>query len=275
MKEEARAALTEYLARHPQETSVLARLVNQLATDAGDMADRGNMLGHFTASALVLNAAETHVLFINHLVLQRWLQPGGHVEADDSLWAAAIREVLEETGVENIVSLLMAGGRPIALDIDTHTIDANPKKGEGPHFHHDFMFLAKAPENAVLTPQLAEVGGVKWLPLAEAAQLPNRRLKRVMAKLQEQLDAKFAEKLARVQSIVNRKVTVTGAAQGLVDKVVSGLCTSVVATHERHVDVVLDKRLHFGLCLDEISDTQVSGRVMSLSPFIRTVQVAQ
>ena len=56
------------------------------------------MIKEFTASVYILN--EGKVLLLFHHKLQKWLSPGGHVEANESPPEAAKREVLEETGIE-------------------------------------------------------------------------------------------------------------------------------------------------------------------------------
>ncbi|MFJ2215396.1 NUDIX domain-containing protein [Streptomyces sp. NPDC101062] len=67
------------------------------------------------------------MLHIKHLALNRWLLPGGHLEADDtSLLAAAQRERTEETGITALV-VIPAGYRPV--HIDAHHIPANPRQG--------------------------------------------------------------------------------------------------------------------------------------------------
>jgi 8-oxo-dGTP pyrophosphatase MutT (NUDIX family) len=80
----------------------------------------------------VLDATEA-VLIIWHERLQRWLQPGGHVEAGDpDPLGAARREVLEETGVDvSNVPAVLAG-------VDVHQIPA--ARGEPAHWHHDLVF---------------------------------------------------------------------------------------------------------------------------------------
>ena len=40
--------------------------------------------GHITASGFVLSPERHHVLMIFHHKLQRWLQPGGHLEKSDT-----------------------------------------------------------------------------------------------------------------------------------------------------------------------------------------------
>jgi 8-oxo-dGTP pyrophosphatase MutT (NUDIX family) len=90
--------------------------------------------GHITASGVVLTPERGRVLLVFHRRLQRWLQPGGHVEGlDDDLAATARREVLEETGVD-----LDPGVAPRLVGVDVHQIPA--RADEPPHFHHDLVF---------------------------------------------------------------------------------------------------------------------------------------
>ena len=89
--------------------------------------------GHITASALVLNSSRDAVLLVYHERLERWLQPGGHVEASDgSVVDAARREVVEETGIR------VDDLDPVLVGVDVHEIPAT--HGEPTHLHHDFMF---------------------------------------------------------------------------------------------------------------------------------------
>lgn len=90
--------------------------------------------GHITASGVVLTADRDRVLLVFHRRLQRWLQPGGHVEPlDDDLVETARREVLEETGVD-----LDPGVAPRLVGVDVHRIPA--RADEPPHLHHDLVF---------------------------------------------------------------------------------------------------------------------------------------
>ena len=56
------------------------------------------MKREFTSSVYLIN--NQTVLLIFHLKLQKWLPPGGHVEANETPAEAARREVMEETGIE-------------------------------------------------------------------------------------------------------------------------------------------------------------------------------
>lgn len=182
MRLEAGRQLAQYLQRFPAEAGRLAALRAQLDEDAGDPMSRANMRGHVTTSALVLDPTLTHTLLIHHRLIGRWLQPGGHYEPGQGLWASALREVAEETGASQL-SAHPAWGSALPLDIDSHPIAANPRKGEGAHWHHDYAYLVIAPLAQELAPQLAEVHGAAWRPLAELADSGEARFRGLADKL--------------------------------------------------------------------------------------------
>lgn len=185
MRGQAQQQLDAYLLHFPDEAGRLAALRAQLAEAVADPFSRANMRGHVTTSALVLDPGLQQLLMIHHRIIGRWLQPGGHYEAGEpaqSLWQSALREVREETGVTRLQA--HAGfGDAFPLDIDSHPIAANPRKGEGAHWHHDYAYLVIASPDEALAPQLAEVHGAAWRPLAELVDSPDARLRGLQAKL--------------------------------------------------------------------------------------------
>jgi 8-oxo-dGTP pyrophosphatase MutT (NUDIX family) len=127
----------------PQARDSRAQTLALLRT-VGRPLDRGTYApGHVTASGLVLSPEGDRVLLVFHRRLQRWLQPGGHVEPSDAdIVSAARREVREETAVEldERVSAALIG-------IDVHSI---PASGSEPgHLHHDLVFRFVARSDAV------------------------------------------------------------------------------------------------------------------------------
>ena len=174
MRGEAQRQLTAYLLRFPDEAGRLSALQAQFADDAGDLFSRANMRGHITTSAFVLDPGLQQMLMIHHRTLKRWLQPGGHHEAGQGLWESAVREATEETGVAALAAHPRFGTL-MPLDIDSHAIPANVRKGEAAHWHHDYAYLMIATLDAPLRPQRDEVSGVAWWRLDELADEPRFR----------------------------------------------------------------------------------------------------
>jgi len=185
MRNAALQELHRYLVTFPAEATRLAALQAQLVDPGGeDVFARSTMRGHITASALVLSTDHSKLLLIHHRVIGRWLQPGGHVEPGQDLWTSACREVTEETGATAIERLALGPFGAIPIDIDSHAIAANPRKGEGAHWHHDFLYLARADDSAALQAQLDEVHAVRWAPLDWLAEAGEERWRIVASKLQ-------------------------------------------------------------------------------------------
>jgi 8-oxo-dGTP pyrophosphatase MutT (NUDIX family) len=127
---------------------------------------------HFTASAIVFDDSE-RVLLVHHNKLRQWLYPGGHVEENEDPAQAALREVLEETGVQAEV---------IAEPLFVHpavTVHAPPyailemqvsDSKVGVHRHIDLVYVLRA-TSTDLTAQLSEIRGAQWVPTADVAGL--------------------------------------------------------------------------------------------------------
>lgn len=159
-----------YLLRHPDDRNRLGLLLTQMASGE-DYRLRSNMTGHVVSSVIALDRSRRNAFLILHGAYQLWIPPGGHYEEPGSLHDSALRELEEETG---LTGTRPAGGSPFLLDIDTHPIPARPEKGEGPHFHHDFMYLELLDEDFEPSLQVEEVGGADWRPLDRLAEEDGR-----------------------------------------------------------------------------------------------------
>lgn len=182
------SALTSaYRNRFPHDDKFLGHLPQQLEGRDSHICNRKNFSGHLTASALVIR--DKHVLLIHHNFLNRWLQPGGHIDPDEEPVQAARREFEEETGLTGLqIHSWHEKNGLIPLDIDSHLIPANPAKMEFSHFHHDFLFAFEMQSNGasedLVDFQKAEVGDCKWFAFAEVDEGQcGKRLARAVQKL--------------------------------------------------------------------------------------------
>jgi 8-oxo-dGTP pyrophosphatase MutT (NUDIX family) len=130
-----------------------------LVCDAADPFDRAHYApGHITASAFVVDRAQAAVLLILHGKLGLWLQPGGHVDPEDSsVLEAAQREVREETGLS-----VAADGCEL-LDVDVHEIPA--RKDQPAHEHFDVRFVFERGQGEARAG--SDARSVRWVPIAQ------------------------------------------------------------------------------------------------------------
>lgn len=177
--EEINAVTAAYLIEYPNEAERLAPLlgaIKPVGIRSGALPHRKTLPGHVTTGALLLDD-EGRLLQIAHKALGRWLNPGGHCESQDtSLPEAALRELVEETGIpaHAIELLAQPGGLPI--DIDIHPIPANPAKDEPGHWHYDFRYVFRLTGSSAVDLQEDEVDGHRWIPASdiEAGQLAEK-----------------------------------------------------------------------------------------------------
>lgn len=143
-------ALKDQLVQHNQ-----AQMYDLIKKSGESAFDRNHPQAHFTCSAFVFSP-QSACLALFHKKLQRWLQPGGHVEVQDpSPLAAALREAQEESALQDLVPIY-----PFPIDLDIHKIPARPTEPE--HFHFDlrYAFFTQEPHKALLS---AESTGLTWL----------------------------------------------------------------------------------------------------------------
>ena len=179
---EARNALADSLRRHAPADEEEARdrdRILEFVLRHERPFDRAILEGHLTGSAITVSADGESVLLLHHRKLDRWLQPGGHGDPGETTGeAVALREAFEESG---IAGLALHPGAPRPLDVDVHDI---PARGSEPaHEHLDLRYLLVAPAGAAVSPDLAELHEIRWVPWDDVDALgPDHGLRRALAK---------------------------------------------------------------------------------------------
>jgi 8-oxo-dGTP pyrophosphatase MutT (NUDIX family) len=162
-----------YTKRFPDETGRTALFEGYLAdNDSQGLIDRKNFSGHITTSAFIVDPDTAEMLLLRHKSLNRWLQPGGHVEGSDvSLNESALREAMEETGIaaDQLLYLPIHDIADVPFDIDSHYIPANPRKSEEGHYHHDWRYVFGFTGSREHSYNKNEATGMKWVSFSDLA----------------------------------------------------------------------------------------------------------
>lgn len=174
-REQLAQALARYNTQYPKEQLYIAKFFELIRHE--DAYLRTHLPGHITGSAWIVNRERTAVLLVHHAKLNRWLQPGGHADGDEDIFAVAWREANEETG---LVKLRMIGDS--FFDIDIHRIPARVDFPEHDHYDIRFLFEASDKDETILSEESHELA---WQKLEAVAQLTggNESIVRMIEKL--------------------------------------------------------------------------------------------
>lgn len=156
--------LNQHVGQDSNEQSMTQQVIDFVNTYPNCF-NRELLIGHITGSAWILDNSEQYVLLIHHKKLDRWFQPGGHCDGDSDVLGVALKEALEETGVNDIQ---VAYER--IFDIDIHTI---PERKDIPeHLHYDIRFLFKTDKDLPLLIS-EESNDLAWIELDRVEALNN------------------------------------------------------------------------------------------------------
>ena len=157
---------------------------------------RKNEFAHFTASSWVLNKEKTKVLMIYHNIYQSWAWAGGHADGESDLLQTAIRELREETGVQNVKVL-----DDNIFSLEVICVNGHVKKGKyvSSHVHLNLTYLLEVDENEKLQIKEDENSNVKWIPIEEIPKKVNEKW------IEENIYQKLNKKLRISDKIVISK----------------------------------------------------------------------
>ena len=128
-----------------------------------DVLTRNNTIGHFSASAFVVNKEKSKMVAVYHIISDGWTYPGGHADGEEDLLSVALREAEEETGLKAKV----LNDKPYL--ISTNPVKSHIKRGKfvSSHIHFDVLYLMEADDSIPLAYREDESKGVKWIPFDE------------------------------------------------------------------------------------------------------------
>ena len=136
---------------------------------------------HFTVATfvvrLVADSADAEILMLFHRKLKLWLPPGGHIEPNELPEEAAVREVLEETGVACVLVhepplVETAYPRQLARPAGIQLENIGASGADARHEHIDLIYFARPIDEAENPRSNGEGDSVGWYPLGALAELP-------------------------------------------------------------------------------------------------------
>ena len=114
--------------------------------------------GHVTAGAWVMDPKRERTMLVHHKGMNKWFQPGGHCDEDESAKGTALREVYEETGLRGTILWRFP------LDLAIHSIP--PLPDEPSHEHYDMNYPMVA--NGTKYRKSKESHRIAWVHLDDA-----------------------------------------------------------------------------------------------------------
>ena len=112
--------------------------------------------------------------------------PGGHYDIGDNIpQNTALREAMEETGLQDLEINQWHQENQIPFDIIINQIPPSIKKNEGTHVHYDFSYIINTPPNQEIKLDTNESDEYRWVPInsSDPTLLADRMISKIVNKL--------------------------------------------------------------------------------------------
>lgn len=154
--------LREFKPINDQEKQDQTKILNVL--NLPDVFTRKNTLGHFCASGWILNETHDAVLMCYHRIYQSFSWLGGHSDGNSNLLEVALKEVKEESGLQNIKVL-----DEHIFSLEILPVFGHIKHGQyvSSHLHYNVTYLFEASSKEQLIVKEDENSELKWIKIEE------------------------------------------------------------------------------------------------------------
>ncbi len=117
-----------------------------------------SMTRHFCASVFVIDPVTKKILLVLHKKFNKWVQPGGHIEEDETPEETAVREVFEETGIK----VKLVGEHFPREDDFIRPLGIQKNRNKQGDLHIDITYLGVPVSYSGQRPQEDEVNKIGW-----------------------------------------------------------------------------------------------------------------
>lgn len=154
--------IIEYKPVNAQETQDKKIILDYIDKFPDNILLRENEFAHITSSGFIMNKELDKALMIHHNIRNTWAWTGGHADGDTDFLHVAIKEAIEETGINEVIPLTE---RIVAVDILPVFGHVKKEKYVSAHMHLSVAYILIADEKETLKIKPDENSDVKWFPL--------------------------------------------------------------------------------------------------------------